>query len=380
MVRRRILYLMHVDWHWIKQRPHFLAESVARSHSVLVLYLPLPHRHLLSRNPRTVRRLPLLCVPGRLGRAVERLATALQKIWILLVSRAFRPDLVWVTHPSLYGYLPQSVANLPLIYDCMDDELAFPAREKRAGAIAATEGKLIQAATWVLCASACLRDRLVARYRIADETKLVLLRNGFAEHLIPHAVGPGEPGRLRSTARQPFRTGLDVAYIGTVSAWVDFDSVDYCLQAIPDLRFHMVGPAEIARRHLSTKSERLVFHGAVPHSALPDYVRRFDAFALPFLVTRLTEAVDPVKLYEYLAFGKEVLAVYYAEIERFRPFCHFYQSREELCDLLRRLQNGALEPKARSQSVRTFLLENTWARRGEIIQTLLSSLGPQREA
>jgi hypothetical protein len=31
---------MHVDWHWIKQRPHFLAEGLSAHYEVDVRYVP----------------------------------------------------------------------------------------------------------------------------------------------------------------------------------------------------------------------------------------------------------------------------------------------------------------------------------------------------
>ena len=35
---KKILYLMNVDWNWIKQRPQFIAEGLSSSFEVSILY------------------------------------------------------------------------------------------------------------------------------------------------------------------------------------------------------------------------------------------------------------------------------------------------------------------------------------------------------
>ena len=40
MKRKKILYIMHVDWNWIKQRPHFIAEELTTWYDIKVVY---PH-------------------------------------------------------------------------------------------------------------------------------------------------------------------------------------------------------------------------------------------------------------------------------------------------------------------------------------------------
>ena len=36
--KENLIYIMHVDWNWIKQRPHFLAEELNKYFNVKVLY------------------------------------------------------------------------------------------------------------------------------------------------------------------------------------------------------------------------------------------------------------------------------------------------------------------------------------------------------
>ena len=35
---KKILYIMHLDWRYIKQRPHFIAEALSNFYSINVIY------------------------------------------------------------------------------------------------------------------------------------------------------------------------------------------------------------------------------------------------------------------------------------------------------------------------------------------------------
>ena len=35
---KKIVYLMHVDWNWIKQRPHFIAGELSHFYDVEIFY------------------------------------------------------------------------------------------------------------------------------------------------------------------------------------------------------------------------------------------------------------------------------------------------------------------------------------------------------
>src|SRR5215472_5155251 len=113
--RRRILYLMHVDWRWIKQRPQFLAEGLAEDHDVLVLhrFCSTGRRLLVGEESRLPVR-PLLPVPtGRKG--LRWLTTPLQRTWVRFVAQDFSPDTIWITHPTLIEALSSRFMTLPIV-------------------------------------------------------------------------------------------------------------------------------------------------------------------------------------------------------------------------------------------------------------------------
>ena len=358
----RILYLIDPDWRWIKQRHQFLAEHLAHRHSVLVMYRRHPRREIFPLNRSPVRRLPILPVPLRwAGRRVA----VIRKLWITLVAAFFRPDVLWLTDALMYSYLPARLRRLPIIYDCSDDHLCWEMDLSTIQAIAAAEERLVGRAAKVLCTSQHLQNRLIERYHVRRDDHVLLVRNGFSEEWLRRA------GDDRGAARTcDDRRVVDLVYFGALLEWIDIESLVYCLDEIDHLRIHLIGPVELP----PVRHDRLVYHGAVEHDALPGYVRSFHAFVLPFRLSPLIEAVDPIKLYEYLALEKEVFAVFYEEIRRFCPYVHFYRSAQELCQLMGRFRAGTLERKSRPELTREFLRENTWAVRAKAVESVLRTI------
>lgn len=361
--RRRVLYLMHVDWRWIKQRPHFLAEELGGVCDLHVLHRAgVTPRGSLVASPAPQRLSPLLPLPWNWP-YVRHASGVLQRGWVALIARRFRPDIVWVTHPSLLGALPRSLEGLPLVYDCMDDAYGFSGSARRRAALARLEAALVRRAAAVSCSSQVLCDVLVARYGSHLLQKLSLVRNGVAASLLEEA-GCGEGGVIPARGRR-----LRLAYIGTIAEWLDFGTVLETLDRVEDVEFYFVGPkATRVPRH-----PRLHIRGPVAHSELRGFASQFDGYVMPFLRSPLVDAVDPIKLYEYVSFGKEIVAVGYPEVERFSGLVHFYRTQGEFEGLVRGLVSGELERKNCRSRV-AFLADNTWQVRGRQLGRLVESL------
>ncbi len=70
-------------------------------------------------------------------------------------------------------------------------------------------------------------------------------------------------------------------------------------------------------------------HRGAPYTALPEYVAGFDVCTIPFLRSPLTEATNPVKLFEYLATGKPIVARRLPELEPYESVVSLYDEPEE---------------------------------------------------
>jgi glycosyltransferase involved in cell wall biosynthesis len=289
----------------------------------------------------------------------------LQRQWVALVARRFRPDTIWVTHPSLMDSIPRRLTKCPIFYDCMDDALAMASDENETAQLAQLEQRLVRCSTRILCSSAYLGEVLAHRYTCDVREKLSVVRNAVSTKFLASSFG------TRDQTKPIAGRCCKIAYFGTVAEWLDLDILLTCLAHRPNVEFHLIGPATLAS---PPRHERLHYHGAIPHDTLWEYVDQFDAFLVPFQVTPLIRAVDPVKLYEYLALGKEVISVQYPEIDRFGEFVHFYKTRSEFIQLVGDLAAGKLRDKNRPEVTRAFLEGNTWQTRVAQVCELLYSL------
>lgn len=368
---RRILYLMHVDWNWIKQRPHFLAEQLATRHNVLVVYRASRMRLRLPGNPTSVARLPLLPIPRRWGTALSAIDQLAQLVWLSIIGWVFRPDTIWLTFPTAYSYLPSWLRRKAVVYDCMDDALAFNDSARGRERLRHLERRVTTEAEQVIASSDELARRLAIRYGVTA----TVVRNALSSRLLTIA-GRGVEAQAEAPTADSATRPCRIGYIGTIASWVDIDLLRNCAQSLSNVEFHLVGPGP----DLPLRNERIVAHGPVAHDTLPRLAGGFQALVLPFILNDLTRAVDPVKLYEYLAYGKEVLTIYYDELDHFAPFVHFYRSPDEFVSLVRALVERSLPRRNVAPRVGEFLRENTWTVRGQVLDELLDRRGPPLEA
>jgi teichuronic acid biosynthesis glycosyltransferase TuaH len=347
---------MHVDWRWIKQRPHIFAEGLSQSHDVLVAYRAYLNRSQFPDNPSAVARVPLIPWIDR-GHTIWRNSdAAINQARVAGLIQKFKPDLIWLCFPSLLAYLPESAREIPLVYDCMDDATGFYPNTEDREYIENQELKLVQRASLVFCSSQYLARQLEHK----TGRMPTVLRNGLPERWLKQSMP-----EAREVAQE-----CHVAYFGTIADWFDWQAVQMAMEQIPNLFIHLYGPSEGKIKSFP----RLQYHGVVAHSELQKIASKFDGFIMPFQVTNLIEGVDPVKLYEYLSFGKEVIAVHYDEIERFSSFAHLYKDQSDFVFILKNLSENKLEKRNALGESKDFLMQNTWTNRVEEINQSLHKL------
>ena len=377
----RMTYLCIVDWHWIKQRPQFLAEALSSRFEMDVLY---PYRNdrrsMHTLDASKIAATPYFTLPtfgGRL-RVVKRLNNELCRAQVGRRIRRFSPDVLWLSHPSQFAFLPKGYRGL-VVYDCMDDYMKIEPLVSQSKSILQEENSLMRRVDVVFASSQHLLDLMEKRYPWAAN-KLHLLRNGFDPswkkedklHLLRNGFDPNwkkEEVRTES-ASKPFKMG----YFGTLGRWFDFPLMLHALERFPEMECHLYGPTEADVQ--PPKHARLFCHGALPHEMIPHAAETMDALVMPFIPCDIVESVDPVKLYEYVFLHKRILAVQYDEILRFAPFVYFYQGEQMFMNHLEMLLHRP--PIGYSvEEAEQFLAQNDWRTRADaaasmVLQTMRS--------
>lgn len=360
-MRKKILYFMHVDWDWIKQRPHYIAEYLSKNYDVLIIYPYHMKRSQLTKNKRNNLKLrPFFYVPSIGKLKFNFLDRLFLKMYIYLTLKTLKPDCLWITFPDLYEFIPSN-HNSKIIYDCMDDAGEFDKQNKINSRRVNLEIKLIREASIVFVSSKNLMNTINSREYCLNKT--VLLRNAFG----------GNKLDIPSINKPKIKNDIHkICYIGTVASWFDFNSLSFCVQNNESIEFHIIGPIDVDIKNWSHK--RIIFHGPVNHDKLHSFVKDFDCMIMPFKFNKLIMSVDPIKLYEYINYNKPIISVYYKEIERFSKYVSFYSNQEELLNIVNGMINNGFFPKYNEKERDKLLYNNSWEIRVNKIKKVLEGM------
>ena len=220
--------------------------------------------------------------------------------------RAWRPDAVYFRGALYMGY-GRAVAQahgLPLFYEL---NTPFPGEHLEfhgghfGGHARRVERANREAARRIFTVSRQLADILVADG--APAGKLVVVPNGVTLERFDPAPRPDD-GQVR------------FGFVGSLQVWhgvdVMLDAFERVLATLPNAHLHIAGdgplaaPVAAARRR-SPHADRLHLHGPLPHAAIPAFLRDLDVLLAPYpALPRFY--FSPLKLFEYLAAGRVVVA------------------------------------------------------------------------
>ncbi len=340
-----LLYLMNVDWTWIRQRPHILARALGELYDVKVLYpsyLTRPWR--MQRTPKAKKSVAIPQLPFHEGNGLlNRIQSRITKQYLKNMGSY---DAVWFCGAEYFDWMPKGYKGI-VIYDVMDDVVALQKTELMRHKIQRQHRELLRRADILFVTSEYLYKSLSAE----EQKKAVLVRNGVLRGEVhpPHGCNKKDSYRL--------------GYVGTISEWLDYDLLRAVAQAMPNIKLDFYGPKVTQYTAIPNLTE----HGIVEHNKIYVAVKDCDCLMMPFVINQITLAVDPVKLYEYISFGKCIISVFYPEIERFAPFVYFYHTQEELIALLQKLAENGFPTKYSQTEQLEFLDKNTWeARVGQV--------------
>jgi glycosyltransferase involved in cell wall biosynthesis len=239
----------------------------------------------------------------------------------LLVKRAlkrlgFARTVSWfvVPHP---GFLANAFGEAAVVYYCIDDYAALPDVDARA--VAEMDSHLTSRADQVFVASSRM---LQAKRRLKPET--VLAPHGVDAALFATASDPRLPiapdaGNLQRPV---------VGFYGLIEEWIDVDLIADIAERRPRWTFLMIGRLAVDAGRLKALPN-VVFTGPKPYRSLPNWAKAFDIAIIPYRLTRQVVNSAPLKLREYLATGKPVVAVPAPEIERFAGLVRIARGPEE---------------------------------------------------
>jgi len=348
--KKDIVCMPITEWGFRIQRTNHLMRRFARDgHRVFVLQPKLGPVDRLCRVRRLeegIYGLELDCAP--LGIYGDRLSgTDLDRLESAFLSAAARLDLDPVLFVSFPTWQPLASrlkkSGCPVVFDVLDD---FGQFSNVSSARAGEERKLVKEADLVLASSKNLYEKCS--------------RLGGNVLMLPNAGDPGHFGAAPSWEPLSGHARPVVGYFGAISDWFDTDLVRYLAERRPGYSFVLIGysfGADIS----ALKLPNVELLGEKPYAELPAYLHGFDACIIPFKDTGLIRATHPVKIYEYLAAGKPVVASDMAELLPMSDVCRIASSKEEFAAKLDAAVSDT-DPGAAAER-KEFAGRNTWEAR-----------------
>jgi len=217
----------------------------------------------------------------RLRRATERLGLE-------------RPVVI-TAHPLVAGFSPLEWSDRVVFY-ATDDWTAHPAYRR----------------WWPAYRESYLRIRALGRAVCAVSEPIVdRLQPTGPTTVIPNGVEPSE--WIRHSRPPEWLNSLPeprLLYVGTLDSRLDVEAIKSAARAHASGSVLLVGPP-IDERHIAPLRGLPNVHirSTVDRATLPGLVAACDVGLVPHLPSRLTSAMSPLKIYEYLAGGLPVASI-----------------------------------------------------------------------
>ncbi|MFT4300512.1 MAG: glycosyltransferase [Desulfovibrio sp.] len=224
-----------------------------------------------------------------------------------------RAPLIWTYNPIIAN-ICESIPNSGIVYHCVDDLGAAPRIDH--SVISAGEKHLGTLAKVCFATSPFLRDRMknlfphvVYEPNVCDQAFFETARS------MPHP-----PPELANIPHPR------VLFVGALSEYkVDYDLIETLAQRHPQMHWVLIGPVGEGQpdSRKPPNMDNIHILGPRAYGQLPYFMAHCDVAALPVPRNAYTDAMFPMKFFEYLAAGLPVVG---SRLPALKDFEHLYFS------------------------------------------------------
>ena len=245
------------------------------------------------------------------------------------------------------------------VYDCMDLHTGFSISTVDT---AKDERMLLENCDLVLATSHFLLDHVKK-----VNSNAVLVPNG-AEYEFFHQAAKPMPVPEIQDLPHPI-----IGYYGAIADWFDSELVHDLALMHPEWTFLLIGSTHLSDSKPLQGLNNIHLLGEKPYKEIPGYLSHFDVGIIPFKITPLTHATNPVKMYEYLSAGKPIVSTRLDEISHYDDYVRLAETQEEWEAVI---QASLAEEKTEELLNKRFAFaqENTWEKRAEVIEQRIQAL------
>jgi glycosyltransferase involved in cell wall biosynthesis len=283
-----------------------------------------------------------------------------------LFSHVFHPEEViyfcmWPNNRKHLEYIPCD----KIIYDYMDELCLLDLPKSQ---IIEDHCFMMKHADLITVSS----DKLLQDIPFDYHAKAILMPNAVSESFIEELKIPTcQPSEMIGYADRPV-----IGYYGAIAKWFDPTLVARLCYEFPRAIIMLIGPIEQGIHNQIKEMEinyvNIVVLPPKPQNELIPYLQRFDVCIIPFLKNPVTDAVSPVKLFEYLAAGKPVVTTDLYECRKYSTV-RIATSHEEFVEQVRAALVEGNDPGFKNSQI-VLASANTWQRRAHSVISRLETL------
>ncbi len=253
----------------------------------------------------------------------------------------FKCDILWTYSPATSLYFnPSSFKDS--IYHCVDDIGAQPNMPTLD--LKKTEIKTAQEVNHIVVTTKTLKERLQPFCKSIHTMPNVVEYEHFAN---PSRRSIDSAKIIFDKIPKPI-----VGFVGAISNYkIDFELLLYAADQNPNYSFVLIGsigegdPRTDASELLKRKN--IFFLGPKPYEEIPGLMSFFDIGILPSRKNKYTEAMFPMKFFEYLASGLPVTAIEIPSLIPYKSFIKLCKTPESFSNAIVQNISSCKDPKER---------------------------------
>lgn len=229
-------------------------------------------------------------------------ALSLPPVRRVLAAHGFdRLDLM-IADTVLAAPLADRLKPTRLVYRVTDRNADYPGAPRH---LVQAERDLAARAHAVICTG----DALIDYARAMSGREPICIANGVdIDHF---AIPQPEPEDLQAIP------GPRALYVGTLATWFDWSLLSQAATRRPAISFIVIGPTEHGEAPGGLPANVHVL-GPRPYAQVPGYMQHCDLGLIPFRghgKDPFVDAINPLKLYEYMAAGLPVVTTPFAQVK-----------------------------------------------------------------
>jgi len=280
-------------------------------------------------------------------------------LWFINVKR----PIIWTYNPTLSSLL-KGIPNECIVYHCVDRLQASP--HISATVIDEGEKQLSRISSLCFATSEALHDDMKRLF-----PRVVYEPNVCDRDLFEMARQPlPEPQEMASIPHPR------ILFVGALSDYkVDYELLEYVARKRAEYQWILIGQEGEGQPDSSCAPRLPNIHilGPRAHGMLPYYMKQCDVAALPVPRNAYTDAMFPMKFFEYLAAGLPVVATTIPALNKFKSLFFTACDKAEFVEQLDRVISGERRPEREIQDV---CASHSWhARFARMESAMLEEIG-----